>query len=156
MVEENAFQKVGIGTQGKVLQIEETKKEGKGWWILVCFLESRARFSTRGRSCKHRWIVFFRILFISLEVFDDVSCLIHLWVMRMSPLPDLPLFSSLECNVPEKQGKSFCEYHRQLLFLIFCILRFWVSYPSPYDLSYLHLYVNEFYTRASKNDILVY
>ena len=31
MVEEKAFQKVGIGTQGKVLQIEKMKKEGKGW-----------------------------------------------------------------------------------------------------------------------------
>lgn len=85
-------------------------------------------------------------------------CLIQLWVMRMSPLPGLPLLSSLECNVPEKQGKSFCEYHGQLLFLIFCILRFWVLYPSASDLPYLHLYVNinEFYTRGSKNDILVY
>ena len=57
--EEKAFQKVGIGTQGKVLQIEEMKKASKGWRILVCFLESRAKFSTRGRRCKHRWIIYF-------------------------------------------------------------------------------------------------
>lgn len=84
--------------------------------------------------------------------------LIQFWVMRIGPLPGLPLLYSLECNVPEKQGKSFCEYHGQWLFLNFCTLRFWVSYPSPSDLSHLHLFVNvnEFYTRGSKNDTLIY
>ena len=33
--------------------------------------------------------------------------LIQFWVMRIGPLPGLPLLYSLECNVPEKQGSPF-------------------------------------------------